>query len=131
MWDICIGIINLYYLSEDNTGLSLLIRNSMFALNIGFCPHEKQRSYFVGLRDYIRFNHPDMVEEFDKTISKMTKKEITDLGHKGSFIETINEYLVKIVNNERLFYIVQSWKYEVWRMLRLEAANMEYVPATV
>lgn len=92
---------------------------------------ENNRSYFIGLRDYIRFNRPDMVGEFDKTISKMTKREINNLGHKGSFIETINEYLVKIVNNDRLFYIVQSWKYEVWRMLRLEAANREYVPATV
>lgn len=36
VWDICIGIINLYYLSEDNTGLSLLIRNSKFALNMSF-----------------------------------------------------------------------------------------------
>nr|DAQ75568.1 MAG TPA: hypothetical protein [Caudoviricetes sp.] len=72
-----------------------------------------------------------MVDEFDKTLSKMTKKDITNLGHKGSFIETINEYLVKIVNNDRLFYIVQSWKYEVWRMLRHKAANREYVPATV
>ena len=92
---------------------------------------KKEKMYFIGLRDYIRFNHPDMVDEFDKTISKMTESEFDNLGHKGSFIETINEYLVKIVNNERLFYIVQSWKYEVWRMLRLAAANMEYVPATV
>nr|DAQ75570.1 MAG TPA: hypothetical protein [Caudoviricetes sp.] len=30
MWDICIRIINLYYLSEDSTGLSLLIRDSWF-----------------------------------------------------------------------------------------------------
>nr|DAS77610.1 MAG TPA: hypothetical protein [Caudoviricetes sp.] len=34
MWDICIRIINLYNLSEDNTGLPLLIRNSKFALNM-------------------------------------------------------------------------------------------------
>lgn len=84
--------------------------------------------YFIELRDYIRFRHPDMVDEFDRTLSKMTKKEITDLGHKGSFIETINEYLAKIVNNERLFYIVQSWKYKVWHKLRFTAANREYVP---
>lgn len=86
------------------------------------------KTYFIGLRDYIRFNHPDMVDEFDKTISKMTKKEITDLGHKGSFIETINDYLAKIVNNERLFYIVQSWKYKVWHKFRIITANREYVP---
>lgn len=86
------------------------------------------KTYFIGLRDYIRFNHPDMVDEFDKTISKMTKKEITDLGHKGSFIETINDYLAKIVNNERLFYIVQSWKYKVWHKFRVIASNREYVP---
>lgn len=85
----------------------MLIRNNKFALNIGFCPHGKQRSYFIGLRDYIRFNHPDMVDEFDRTLSKMTKRELNNLGHKGSFIETINDYLAKIVNNERLFYIVQ------------------------
>lgn len=84
--------------------------------------------YFIELRDYIRFRHPDMVDEFDRTLSKMTKKEITDLGHKGSFIETINEYLVKIVNNEKLFYIVQSWKYKVWHKLRFTASNREYVP---
>lgn len=84
--------------------------------------------YFIELRDYIRFRHPDTVDEFDRTLSKMTKKEITDLGHKGSFIETINEYLVKIINNEKLFYIVQSWKYKVWHKLRLTAANREYVP---
>ena len=87
--------------------------------------------YFIELRDYIRFNHPDMVDEFDRTLSEMVKRENNNLDHKGSFIETINDYLVKIVNNDRLFYIVQSWKYEVWRMLRLVAANMEYVPATV
>lgn len=86
------------------------------------------KTYFIGLRDYIRFNHPDMVDEFDKTISKMTKKEITDLGHKGSLIETINDYLAKIVNNERLFYIVQSWKYKVWHKFRIITANREYVP---
>ena len=85
--------------------------------------------YFIGLRDYIRFNYPDMVDEFDKTLSKMVESGNNTLNHKSSFIETINEYLVKIVNNERLFYIVQSWKYEVWRMLRLKAANREYVPA--
>ena len=84
--------------------------------------------YFIEVRDYIRFRHHDKVDEFDRTLSKMTKKEITDLGHKGSFIETINEYLVKIVNNEKLFYIVQSWKYKVWHKLRLTAANREYVP---
>lgn len=84
--------------------------------------------YFIELRDYIRFRHPDMVDEFDRTLSKMTKKEITDLGHKGSFIETINEYLVKIVNNEKLFYIVQSWKYKVWHKLRFTASNREHVP---
>lgn len=89
---------------------------------------EKQRSYFIGLRDYIRFNHPDMVEEFDKTLSKMTKSELDTLGHKGSFIETINDYLAKIVNNERLFYIVQSWKYKVWHKFRVIASNREYVP---
>lgn len=92
---------------------------------------EKQKTYFIGLRDYIRFNYPDMVDEFDKTLSKMVESGNNTLNHKGSFIETINEYLVKIVNNERLFYIVQSWKYEVWRMLRLKAANREYVPAVM
>lgn len=92
---------------------------------------QDQKTYFIGLRDYIRFNYPDMVDEFDRTLSEMGKRELNNLDHKGSFIETINDYLVKIVNNERLFYIVQSWKYEVWRMLRLVAANMEYVPATV
>ena len=35
----------------------------------------------------------------------MTKSELNTLGHKGSFIETINNYLAKIVNNERLFYM--------------------------
>lgn len=89
---------------------------------------QNKRSYFIGLRDYIRFNHPDMVEEFDKTISKMTKSEFENLGHKSSFIETINDYLVRIVNNEKLFHIVQSWKYKVWHKLRLTAANREYVP---
>lgn len=89
---------------------------------------QKKRSYFIGLRDYIRFRHPDMVEEFDKTISKMTKSELDTLGHKGSFIETINDYLAKIVNNERLFYIVQSWKYKVWHKFRVIASNREYVP---
>ena len=88
---------------------------------------QKKRSYFIGLKDYIRFRHPDMVEEFDKTISKMTKSELDTLGHKGSFIETINDYLVKIVNNERLFYIVQSWKYKVWNKFRITATNREYV----
>ena len=89
---------------------------------------QNKRSYFIGLRDYIRFNHPDMVEEFDKTISKMTKNEFENLGHKSSFIETINDYLVRIVNNEKLFYIVQSWKYKVWNKFRITAANREYVP---
>lgn len=68
-----------------------------------------------------------MVEEFDKTISKMTKSEFENLGHKSSFIETINDYLVRIVNNEKLFYIVQSWKYKVWNKFRITAANREYV----
>lgn len=89
---------------------------------------QNKRSYFIGLRDYIRFNHPDMVEEFDKTISKMTKSEFENLGHKSSFIETINDYLVRIVNNEKLFYIVQSWKYKVWHKFRIITANREYVP---
>lgn len=89
---------------------------------------QKKRSYFIGLRDYIRFNHPDMVDEFDRTLSKTTKSELNTLGHKGSFIETINDYLAKIVNNERLFYIVQSWKYKVWHKFRIITANREYVP---
>ena len=89
---------------------------------------EKEKMYFIELRDYIRFRHPDMVGEFDRTISKMTKSEFDNLSHKGSFIETINEYLVKIVNNEKLFYIVQSWKYKVWHKLGLTASNREYVP---
>lgn len=92
---------------------------------------QDRKTYFIGLRDYIRFNYPDMVNEFDRTLSEMVKREHNNLDHKGSFIETINDYLVKIVNNDRLFYIVQSWKYEVWRMLRLKAANREYIPATV
>ena len=128
MWDICIGIINLYNLSEDNTGLSLLIRNSKFALNMDLYQCKRKRSYFIGLRDYIRFRHPDMVEEFDKTISKMVEGDNNTLDHKGSFIETINDYLAKIVNNERLFYIVQSWKYKVWHKFRIITANREYVP---
>lgn len=89
---------------------------------------EKHEFSFIALRDYIRFNHPDMVEEFDKTISKMTKSELDTLGHKGSFIETINDYLAKIVNNERLFYIVQSWKHKVRHKFRVIASNREYVP---
>lgn len=84
--------------------------------------------YFNELRDYIRFKHPDMVNEFDRTLSKMTKRELNNPGHKGSFIETINDYLARIVNNERLFYIVQSWKYKVWHKFRVIAANREYVP---
>ena len=88
---------------------------------------EKHEFSFIALRDYIRSNRPDMVDEFDKSISGMTKSELNTLGHKGSFIETINDYLVKIVNNERLFYIVQSWKYEVWNKFRITAANREYV----
>lgn len=88
---------------------------------------KKHEFSFIALRDYIGFNHPDMVDEFDKTISKMTKSELNTLGHKGSFIETINDYLARIVNNERLFYIVQSWKYEVWNKFRITAANREYV----
>lgn len=92
---------------------------------------EKHKSYFIELRDYIRFRHPDMVGEFDKTISKMTKSELNTLGHRGSFIETINDYLARIVNNEKLFYIVQSWKYKVWHKLRLTASNREYVPPVV
>lgn len=88
---------------------------------------EKHEFSFIALRDYIRFNSPDMVDEFDKSISGMTKSELNTLGHKGSFIETINDYLVKIVNNDRLFYIVQSWKYEVWNKFRITAANREYV----
>lgn len=89
---------------------------------------KKEKMYFIGLRDYIRFNHPDMVEEFDKTISKMTKSELNTLGHKGSFIENINNYLAKIVNNGRLFYIVQSWKYKVWHKFRVITSNREYIP---
>lgn len=89
---------------------------------------EKHEFSFIALRDYIRFNHPDMVDEFDRTLSKMTESERNTLGHKGSFIETINDYLVKIVNNERLFYIVQSWKYKVWNKFRIISANREYVP---
>lgn len=92
---------------------------------------KKHKSYFIELRDYIRFRHPDMVGEFDKTISKMTKSELNTLGHRGSFIETINDYLARIVNNEKLFYIVQSWKYKVWHKLRLTASNREYVPPVV
>lgn len=88
---------------------------------------EKHEFSFIALRDYIRFNSPDMVDEFDKSISGMTKSELNTLGHKGSFIETINDYLVKIVNNDRLFHIVQSWKYEVWNKFRITAANREYV----
>lgn len=89
---------------------------------------QKKRSYFIGLRDYIRFRHPYMVEEFDKTISKMVESDNNTLDHKGSFIETINDYLTKIANNERLFYIVQSWKYKVWHKFRIITANREYVP---
>ena len=89
---------------------------------------EKHKFSFIALRDYLKVNNPDMVDEFDKSISRMTKSEFDNLGHKGSFIETINDYLVKIVNNERLFYIVQSWKYKVWHKFRITAANREYVP---
>lgn len=89
---------------------------------------QDQKTYFIGLRDYIRFNYPDMVDEFDRTLSEMGKRELNNLDHKGSFIETINDYLAKIVNNERLFYIVQSWKYKVWHKFRVITSNREYVP---
>ena len=89
---------------------------------------EKHKFSFIALRDYLKVNNPEVVFDFDKTISKMTKSELDTLGHKGSFIETINDYLAKIVNNERLFYIVQSWKYKVWHKFRIITANREYVP---
>lgn len=89
---------------------------------------EKHKFSFIALRDYLKVNNPEVVFDFDKTISKMVEGDNNTLDHKGSFIETINDYLAKIVNNERLFYIVQSWKYKVWHKFRIITANREYVP---
>ena len=92
---------------------------------------QKQKLNFIGLRDYIRFNHPDMVEEFDKTISSLTNGTEGAISHKNNLREVINDYLARISGNEKLFNIVQRWKYEVLTKARRFIDNDVYWPAEV
>ena len=76
---------------------------------------EKHKFSFIALRDYLKVNNPEVVSDFDKTISKSNfgcdAAEVT----KGDFVKTINNYLSRISNNEKLFDAVQYWKYAVLR----------------
>lgn len=76
---------------------------------------EKHKFSFITLRDYLKVNNPEVVSDFDKTISKSNfgcgATEVT----KGDFVKTINNYLSRISNNEKLFDAVQYWKYAVLR----------------
>ena len=74
---------------------------------------EKHKFSFIALRDYISFNNPDLVDEFDETLSNLTNGINGTISHKNNLREVINDYLARISGNEKLFNIVQRWKYEV------------------
>ena len=111
---LCIKIINLHYLSEDSTGLSLLIHDSWFVWYKGTFM-EKHKFSFIALRDYLKVNNPEVVFDFDKTISNSNFDYNTTEVTKGDFVKTVNNYLSRISNNEKLFNAVQYWKYAVLR----------------
>lgn len=76
---------------------------------------EKHKFSFITLRDYLKVNNPEVVSDFDKTISKSNFGCTTTEVTKGDFVKTINNYLSRISNNEKLFDAVQYWKYAVLR----------------
>lgn len=76
---------------------------------------EKHKFSFIALRDYLKVNNPEVVIDFDKTISNSNFDSSTTEVTKGDFVKTINNYLSRISNNEKLFNAVQYWKYAVLR----------------
>jgi hypothetical protein len=76
---------------------------------------EKHEFSFIALRDYLKVNNPEVVSDFDKTISNSNFDSSTTEVTKGDFVKTINNYLSRISNNEKLFNAVQYWKYAVLR----------------
>lgn len=76
---------------------------------------EKHKFSFIALRDYLKVNNPEVVSDFDKTISKSNFDSSTTEDTKGDFVKTVNNYLSRISNNEKLFNAVQYWKYAVLR----------------
>lgn len=76
---------------------------------------EKHKFSFIALRDYLKVNNPEVVIDFDKTISKSNFDYSTTEVTKGDFVKTVNNYLSRISNNEKLFNAVQYWKYAVLR----------------
>ena len=93
----------------------------------------KQHKFsFIGLRDSIGLNHPDMVKEFDKTLSNMTDKDgNVNISRKNNLREVINDYLARIAGNEKLFNIVQQWKFEVLIKAQKFLSNDVYGPQPV
>ena len=87
---------------------------------------------FIGLRDYIGLNHPDMVKEFDKSISNLTDKDgNVNISRKNNLREVINDYLARISSNEKLFNIVEKWKFEVLAKAQKFLNNDVYGPQPV
>ena len=76
---------------------------------------EKHKFSFIVLRDYLKVNNPEVVFDFDKTISNSNFGYDTTEDTKGDFVKTVNNYLSRISNNEKLFNAVQYWKYAVLR----------------
>ncbi len=76
---------------------------------------EKHKFSFIALRDYLKVNNPEVVSDFDKTISKSNFDSSTTEDTEGDFVKTVNNYLSRISNNEKLFNAVQYWKYAVLR----------------
>ena len=76
---------------------------------------EKHKFSFIALRDYLKVNNPEVVIDFDKTISNSNFDYSTTEDTKGDFVKTVNNYLSRISNNEKLFNAVQYWKYAVLR----------------
>ena len=76
---------------------------------------QDQKTYFIGLQYYLKVNNSEVVSDFDKTISNSNFGYDTTEVTKGDFVKTINNYLSRISNNEKLFNAVQYWKYAVLR----------------
>lgn len=76
---------------------------------------EKHKFSFIALRDYLKVNNPEVVFDFDKTISNSNFGYVVTEVTKGDFVKTVNNYLSRISNNEKLFNAVQYWKYAVLR----------------
>ena len=76
---------------------------------------EKHEFSFIALRDYLKVNNPEVVIDFDKTISNSNFGCNETEVIKGDFVKTVNNYLSRISNNEKLFNAVQYWKYAVLR----------------